>query len=84
MMRTEVEQMAQRMEFALQENDSRDPWQECSQNYLDHMLRKCEEKLQYAVCGNDHGAVIKHATNVANYAMMLADNAARLQNRSRT
>jgi len=74
-MRKELAQFATRMEFTLQENDNKPHWSGSTQNYLHHALNRKNEKLQGAVCDNNHGQVIRHAVDLANYAMMLADNA---------
>ena len=74
-MRKQLEQFATRMEFTLQENDNKPHWTGCTQNYLHHALTRKNAKLLDAVCSNNHGQVIRHAVDVANYAMMLTDNA---------
>ena len=82
-MRTEVMDMAIRMEHVLQANDDKEHWSKSSQNYLEHLVRtKHFDKLKYAVCANDHAAVIKQAVDISNYCLMLVDNAARLQSRT--
>jgi len=81
-MRPEVIDFSQRMEFVLQENDDKSHWSEATQNYLQAKLEASQAKLHNAVCDNKHGEVVKQAVHVANYAMMLADNAVRLQARS--
>lgn len=80
-LRPEVADFAQRMEFVLQENDDKSHWSGETQNILNYNLEQARQKLHDAVCGNDHGLVIKYAVHVANYSMMLADNAANKQTR---
>lgn len=73
--RKELEEFSVRQEFVLQENDIKQHWSRCTQDYLNSKLQKSAHKLQNAVCSNDCGAVIKYSVDVANYCMMLADNA---------
>jgi len=83
--RPEIADFAQRMEFVLQNHDSKSPWQDSTQNFLEHMVRtKHFDKLKYAVCGNDHAEVIKQATHISNYCMMICSNAVNLQTRSKS
>ena len=80
-MRTAVKTHAQRMEFRLQENDSKQPWIEMTQNYLFMRATLTLERLKDAVCANNHGKVMEEGTNLSNYGMMLTDNATRLMSR---
>lgn len=74
-MRTELEQFALRMEHKLQENDNKPHWSGLTMNLLMHELTKKHARLLDAVCDNNHGQIIRHSADLANYAMMLADNA---------
>lgn len=80
-LRPELASFAIRMEHVLQENDDKLHWRNMTQDILAHELNRNLNKLRDAVAGNVHGQTIKRAINVANYAMMLADNAVRKMER---
>ncbi|MNP62673.1 hypothetical protein D3C76_1579730 [compost metagenome] len=71
-LRPAVKWFAEQMELTLRRNDHKGGWQNCSLHYL-------HEKLDEEVSGlyqtQTDKETIKEATDVANIAMMIADNA---------
>jgi len=60
-------------------NKHKGDWRMCSQNYLLRMLKYEVEELQEAMIagtldGGGAAAIIEEAADVANFAMMIADN----------
>ena len=75
-MRPSIEQHAERMEAELVEHDWKSHWHgESSHKLLQSITGLHEKKLINAVCENNHSEVIKQATHISNYCMMLADKA---------
>lgn len=84
--RKEVAWFAQEMERKLRENDHKDGWQGCRIGNLFHGLRKeCDELLlathplqldtmQEKLSQEDATEIIRECADVANFAMMIADN----------
>ncbi len=75
MPRIEVEWFAGRMEEKLQANDHKDGWAYCSARWLLNRLRQETGELQRAIEAGDSNRIIAEASDVANFAMMIADNA---------
>lgn len=84
--REEVKWFAEQMEAKLKENDHKTGWTNCVDGYLLSNLQAKAEKLKIALgyycshCSTHHGSkgveeIIKQSVNIANYAMMIADNA---------
>ncbi|MDQ7095962.1 hypothetical protein REC12_20415 [Desulfosporosinus sp. PR] len=78
--REEVKWFAGEMEKTLRENDHKGGWNTCSQWHLIGRLREetieLEEVLHRARFDKTRlTEIIKEATDVANFAMMIADNA---------
>lgn len=74
-LRPEVAAFAEEMERALQENEHKGGWRECSRMYLLACLREEQQELYYELIRNppcDY-AIRKEAADVANFAMMIAD-----------
>ena len=71
-MRDEVRSFALAMEEQLQANDHKPGWQGDSCYSLFVRLREEADELLMAL--RDHGDVQKEAADVANFAMMIADN----------
>ena len=72
--RSEIAEHALRMEFVLQDNDDKSHWSGMSLHSLDEHLRKHTARMTDAVCKNDLNAIVRIATHISNYAMMLSDN----------
>jgi len=63
------------MYLKLRENCHKSHWSTVDQQWL---LNRCMEELkelQDAVNDSDHGEIVREAADVANFAMMIADNA---------
>jgi len=73
-MRGEVVWFAEHMEGQLRENDHKgvDGWKTMSLKWLMHRLRQEINELERAIAGEKN--VIEEAADVANFAMMIADN----------
>lgn len=74
--REEVKWFAEEMEKVLRENDHKGGWNKCDDGYLAWMLRDnltelCEAAFQEP---KDLLKMTKSAVDIANYAMMIADN----------
>ena len=78
-LRPEVQWFAEQMELQLRANDWKDGWQHDDQLKLLHRIRQETSELQFClnpeVFGGDAGNTISEAADVANFAMMIADNA---------
>lgn len=68
-LRPEVQWFAAQMELALKENDHKTGWKDCSKDWL------VEQMYRHAVKLWNGEIELKYAVNVANFAMMIADNA---------
>lgn len=77
--RPEIEWFAEEMEQRLRTNDHKNGWTTCYDKFLLRRLRSKIRGLGLAVRAKHvhAAAVIKEAVDVANYAMMVADRAAR-------
>lgn len=73
-LRQEVRDFAEAMEMALQENAWKGHWRHCTGTYLFNRLRGEVNELARA---KDAAERLKEAADVANFAMMIADNAKR-------
>jgi hypothetical protein len=67
-LRPEVQWFAEQMELALQANDHKLGWKDCSKDWLNEQLHR---HTRYLLQDN----ITRRAANVANFAMMIADNA---------
>lgn len=67
---------AEEMERTLRENDHKAGWHECPDIYLISRLKQEVLELCEALSGpsTDRRHILKEATDVANFAMMIADN----------
>jgi hypothetical protein len=72
--RPEVMAFARLMEQKLRENDHKGHWRGYSLEILERLLREELEKLKRALMYSPPGIVARRAANVANFAMMIADN----------
>ncbi len=75
-LRPEVQAFAERMERALLSNDHKGGWDDCRDEYLLGRLEDELLELRKAINGRG-GSVQEEAADVANFAMMLADNDSR-------
>lgn len=78
-LRQEVKWFAEHMESAMKENDHKGGWSNCSFDWLIDRLFKKTNILWQAVEQSDYDRIIKVSAHVANYAMMMADNAKKLK-----
>jgi len=74
--REQVQWFSKEMEKELLDNDHKGGWDKCDDGYLTWMLKSNLIKLSELIFQEpkDVQKVIKEATDVANYAMMIADN----------
>ena len=75
--RQEVIAFADAMETKLRANDWKSHWSGCTKQYLSMRLTQEREELRRAIADGDADQIIAEAADVANFAMMLADNAKR-------
>lgn len=73
-MRPKVQEFARQMEKRLKENDHKTGWEDCSDDFLLTRLWMNFRQLRTCVSVNDHAGVNEAAADIANYAMMIADN----------
>lgn len=74
-----VERFKSWMLWKLGLNNDKDHWAMFSQKYLLKRLSEELKELRDAVRRNDHRSTQEEAADVANFAMMLSDNAQTLQ-----
>lgn len=74
--RTSVKNFSVEMEAKLKKNDQKGGWE--NQSIIDLFEYLCEEKseLEDAIYGEDYRAIIEECADVANFAMMIAENVA--------
>lgn len=74
-LRPEVQRFAEAMEKQLRANEYKTSWKICRQGYLlGEMVRNYKE-FESALRRENGEAILRRAVNVANFAMMLVDNA---------
>lgn len=74
-LRPEVRWFAEQMEAALKRNDHKGGWKECGAIYLLSRLRQETNELEGVVYFNkSEKEIISEAADVANFAMMIANN----------
>ena len=82
-LRAEVQWFAEQMEVQLRTNDWKGGWQDDEQCDLLHRIRQETAELQQVlspeIFGESDKDIIAEAVDVANFAMMIADNARHLQ-----
>ena len=78
-MRESVKWFTEQMERKLQEHDDRNGWDNCQIGWLMKRIREELEEVRVAWVearlGSEWQSVIDEAADVANFAMMIADNA---------
>ncbi len=73
--RPEVQRFAEAMEGRLSANDHKGGWKECDYEYLlQRTLEEFQELDQAVIDGKPATEIRKEAADVANFAMMIADN----------
>lgn len=73
-MRLQVQWFAEQMEAKLKENDHKGGWEDCSIDYFLERLEEEVKELYYATeTPNNAENIIREATDVANFALMIAD-----------
>jgi hypothetical protein len=63
--------------LGLARNQAKAHWKDCTDECLLEMLKAEVDELEATLLTNETGTVIHEATDVANFAMMIADNAKR-------
>ena len=84
-LRAEVRWFAQQMELQLRANDWKGGWHDDGLAPLYGMLRQEMQELEYAIFPRfeeEGERIVKEAADVANFAMMIADNARREASRA--
>lgn len=75
-LRPALRRFAEQMELKLRDNDHKGGWKECSNNYLlKRLLEEYQELLKTLAPGGLSFYTTDEAVDVANFAMMIADNA---------
>ena len=74
-----VRLFAEAMEKRLAQNDSKSGWEGCDVEYLLEALDEEVQELKNALITEKPKRILKEATDIANYAMMIADNAGGFQ-----
>lgn len=83
--RFEVERFADQMEQRLSENDYKGGWQDCRYGVLfGRLIEECYELMSAVLNGSPVEGVVSEAADVANFAMMIADNKSRESRRQET
>lgn len=72
-----VRWFSRRMLTKLRANDHKGGWQNLDRRWLLHRLRQEIAELDRALRRNDPHAIIHESSDVANFAMMIADNTRR-------
>lgn len=72
--RIEVDNFADIMEIKLNKNDHKTGWKSCSNTYLLTRLKNEVTELENALINGKGVTIVKEAADVANFAMMIADN----------
>lgn len=75
-LRKSVQWFARQMEAKLREKDYRNGWRSCHQSWLCKRITDERNELKRRLAdGSSPEEIIKEAADVANFAMMIADNA---------
>ena len=77
-LRSSVLKFAERMERVLRENDYKGGWQDMLCDELISRVRDEVIELAIVVDANMSDEIIKESVDVANFAMMIADNVSRM------
>lgn len=74
MFRPVVTCFAEEMEEQLQANEHKGGWKSCDEDCLWDELTKNITILDFALANSDTPEVLRRCANIANFAMMIADN----------
>jgi NTP pyrophosphatase (non-canonical NTP hydrolase) len=75
MIRPELQWFVQQMEQKLKENDHKQHWNNYDIDYLIHRIYEEQDELEIAITQKlSAKEIIKECADVANFAMMIADN----------
>ena len=72
--REPLKNFTEQMELKLRKNDHKGGWTNCDIRYLINRLRSELLELDYAIRLDDNRMIVDEAVDVANFAMMIADN----------
>lgn len=72
-LRPEVQKFAEEMEKQLRANEHKGGWEDCDSGFLMSELEKNFNAL-WRLQPSDKAGILRRATNIANFAMMIADN----------
>ena len=76
MMRQVVKWFSEEMENKLNENDDKGGWRDCKTSYLLKRLKEETAELEEALLDKAEALkILSEAVDIANFAMMIADNA---------
>jgi len=75
--RDEVVWFARAMEAKLKANDHKHHWHGAEMNYLSVRLTQERKELSAAIASRDPERILNEAADIANFCMMIADNARR-------
>ena len=83
-MREQVQWFAEQMEIKLLENDSKGGWEGCNLYWLVSRINEETKELTRAIdthrdLGDNRKEIIRESADIANFAMMIADLARKLQ-----
>lgn len=73
-LRKEVRLFAEQMELKLRKNDHKGHWDVCRPGYLIDRLKEETKELEKILYSENPKQIISEAADVANFAMMIADN----------
>jgi hypothetical protein len=73
-MRPTLKWFAEQMETKLQENDYKHGWENCTTSYLIGRLDEELNELKAGLVKGSPSQIVAEAADVANIAMMIADN----------
>lgn len=74
-MRKEIKDFADQMEKKLKENDNKGGWEECSKKWLLIGIEVELGELKQALEEGSVGDIVSECADIANFCMMIADNA---------
>jgi hypothetical protein len=75
LLRPSVQWFAEQMEITLRVHDHKGGWADCDNEYLMGRLREESQELRACLeVGDSSGRIIRESADVANFAMMIADN----------
>ena len=78
-MRDELKEFTTNMEFVLARNDDKEHWNNLTLDHIKALIYKINIKLSNAVGRNDLVLIQNTSLDLANYCMMMYDNASKLK-----